>query len=116
MPRPVDAGDAVLPEPGVTGVHDGVFGPGTDIRLEAAQHTWLGAVVQWAVQQHMTVDFGRGLSTPPYEGDLNLKEHVERIWKPKGGGGTRGTGGTKEKREEERWQRSRLKKKDVMGC
>ena len=65
-----------------TGVTDGIFEPGTDLRLELAEGSWLGDLVAWAVQKHMRLELPKVGTTAPWEWDLNVKEHLEREWKP----------------------------------
>ena len=59
-----------------TGVTDGIFEPGTDLRLELAEGSWLGDLVAWAVQKHMRLELPKVGTTAPWEWDLNVKEHL----------------------------------------
>ena len=52
----------------------------TELRLEAAKTTWLGALDCWVVSQHMHWRlFPRGLSHP-YDGGIHMRGWTEKNW------------------------------------
>ena len=61
-----------------TGVADGTYDYSTELRLEAAKTTWLGALACWVVSQHMHWRLlPRGLSHP-YDEGINVREWTEK--------------------------------------
>ena len=41
-----------------------------------------GDLVAWAVQKHMRVELPTIDTVPPWPGDVNVKEHLEKFWRP----------------------------------